>query len=107
MNGRIPDKFIILHHAKLDLYSIFSGWNGSYMDADTWRRSSPIKEIIKHEDYFEAKTSSSTYILRLERLGYTNYMAAIFQDHKSEESGVNVIDDIKSFEELVKKFIEK
>lgn len=67
--GITPDSWVIVEivHGAETFQKILAGWSGGYLDGDSWRMSSPIKEmhIDVDLDYITAVThSGSKYTLR-------------------------------------------
>lgn len=72
--GITPDAWVILeiNHNGEQFQKILAGWSGSYLYGDSWRMSSPIKELdVKiNSKWITAVTESgSTYNLRKEYQG--------------------------------------
>ena len=46
-SGITPDSWVILevNHEDEQFQKILAGWSGGYLDGDSWRLSSPIKEM--------------------------------------------------------------
>ena len=84
-----PDSWVILevNHEGDQFQRILSGWSGSYLYGDSWRMSSPIKELnIKvNQDFFTATTDSgSTYQLFKSRQGLRMSNAGIYNELKEK-----------------------
>lgn len=85
--GITPDAWVVLeiNHEGEQFQKILAGWSGSYLYGDSWRMSSPIKEISKDEDYIVAKTESgSAYILRNNYQGLRMSIAGIYNQLKEK-----------------------
>jgi hypothetical protein len=87
--GIAPDSWVILevNHEGEQFQKILSGWSGGYLDGDSWRLSSPIKEInIKvNQDYFTVDTDSgSRYTLWKSRQGLRMSNAGIWNELKEK-----------------------
>ena len=87
--GITPDNWVILevNHEGKQFQKILSGWSGSYLYGDSWRLSSPIKEInIKvNQDFFIVDTeSSSRYTLFKGRQGLRMSNAGIYNQLKEK-----------------------
>lgn len=85
--GMFPDRWVILEiqdpvHPGMPPYKkILSGIQGGYLGSDTWRMSSPIDTIEKHEKYLHVKTrSGSSYSLGNSRYGFTSLTSGVFDD---------------------------
>jgi len=94
--GITPDAWVIIeiqdpiHPGMPPLQKILSGWSGGYLYGDSWRMSSPIKQLdIKiEEDFFTVETSSgSVYTLwksrqelRMSNAGIYNQLKEKFGD---------------------------
>jgi hypothetical protein len=82
-----PNKWIILKIKDNDTinltYHILSGWSGGYLDGDSWRLSTNIKEIIEEEDKFIIKTESgSDYTCNKNSEGFTGLMSHVLEQQK-------------------------
>jgi len=87
--GIIPDSWVIIevNHEGEQFQKIIAGWSGGYLDGDSWRMSSPIKEInIKvNQDYFTVDTQSgSSYTLFKSRQGLRMSNAGIYNQLKEK-----------------------
>ena len=90
--GITPDAWVILevNHKGEQFQKILSGWSGGYLDGDSWRMSSRIKEInIKvNQDFFTVDTESgsrytlfkSRQELRMSNAGIYNQLKERFGD---------------------------
>jgi hypothetical protein len=83
-----PDSWVIVeYNGSKQFQRILSGWSGSYLYGDSWRMSSPIKELnIKvNQDFFTATTDSgSTYQLFKSRQGLRMSNAGIYNELKEK-----------------------
>jgi len=89
--GITPDSWVIIevNHEGEQFQKILSGWSGGYLDGDSWRMSSPIKEInIKvNQDFFTVDTDSgSRYTLFKSRQGLRMSNAGIYNQLKEKFS---------------------
>jgi hypothetical protein len=87
--GITPDAWVILevNHEGKQFQKILSGWSGSYLYGDSWRMSSPIKELnIKvNQDFFTVETDSgSVYNLRKQYQGLRMSNAGIYNQLKEK-----------------------
>ena len=86
--GITPDSWVIVEYNGSNQFQrILSGWSGSYLYGDSWRMSSPIKELnIKvNQDFFTATTDSgSTYRLFKSRQGLRMSNAGIYNELKEK-----------------------
>lgn len=87
--GIIPDNWVIIevNHKGKQFQKILSGWSGSYLYGDSWRMSSPIKEInIKvNQDFFTVDTDSgSKYTLFKNRQGLRMSNSGIYNELKEK-----------------------
>jgi len=85
--GLAPDAWVIIevNHNGEQFQKVLAGWSGSYLYGDSWRMSSPIKElrIDVDSDCAEAKTlSGSQYVLIKSRQGLRMANAGIWNDLK-------------------------
>ena len=92
--GIRPDSWIILeiNHKGEQFQKVLAGWSGSYLYGDSWRMSSPIKEmhIDIDSDYITVETDSgSQYTLHKERQGLRMSNAGVYNQLK-ERFGDNV-----------------
>ena len=87
--GITPDAWVIveIHHEGEQFQKIIAGWSGSYLYGDSWRMSSPIKElnIDIDKDYHTAITDSgSTYRLYKDYQGLRMSNAGIYNQLKEK-----------------------
>ena len=85
--GITPDSWVIIevNHEGEQFQKILSGWSGGYLDGDSWRMSSPIKEmnINIDQDYITVETDSgSVYNLHKEYQGLRMSNAGIYNQLK-------------------------
>lgn len=85
--GITPDNWVIIevNHNGEQFQKILSGWSGGYLYGDSWRMSSPIKQLdIKiNQDFFTVETSSgSVYTLWKSRQGLRMSNAGIYNQLK-------------------------
>ena len=82
-----PDRWVILKvkQAEKDEFKVvLAGWNGSYTGSDSWKRSSPIKDIVEDDEKFTATTSSGNqYVLHKSRRGWTSMMGQVYNNMTS------------------------
>ena len=90
--GITPDSWVILEvsHEGETFRKILAGWSGSYLYGDSWRMSSPIKEVNKSDSEFYATVatnSGSVYNLyyqanglRMSNAGVYNQLTEKFGD---------------------------
>lgn len=90
-HGITPDAWVIIkYNGNEQFQKILAGWSGSYLYGDSWRMSSPIKELYIDidKDYITATTDSgSVYTLfrqyqglRMSNLGIYNELKEKFKD---------------------------
>lgn len=91
--GITPDAWVIIeiqdpiHPGMPPMQKILSGWSGSYLYGDSWRMSSPIKQLdIKvNQDFFTVETESgSCYTLWKSRQGLRMSNAGIYNELKEK-----------------------
>jgi hypothetical protein len=86
--GITPDAWVIIeYNGNKKFQKIIAGWSGSYLYGDSWRMSSPIKEININidQDYFTVETDSgSCYTLFKSRQGLRNSNAGIYNELKEK-----------------------
>jgi hypothetical protein len=90
--GITPDSWVILevNHEGKQFQKILSGWSGGYLDGDSWRMSSPIKDmhIDVDKDYITVETANGSVYnlpkvyqgLRMSIAGTYNELKAKFGD---------------------------
>ena len=81
--GITPDSWVILevNHEGEQFQKILSGWSGGYLDGETWRLSSPIKELninIDSEWITAITETGSTYKLLTKSQGLRMSNAGIY-----------------------------
>ena len=91
--GITPDAWVIIeiqdliHPGMPPRQKILSGWSGGYLYGDSWRMSSPIKEINidVEQDYITVETDSgSAYNLHKESQGLRMSNAGIWNELKEK-----------------------
>ena len=87
--GITPDSWVIIevNHEGEQFQKVLAGWSGSYLYGDSWRMSSPIKEmhIDIDSDYIIVETDSgSTYNLLKESQGLRMSIAGIYNQLKEK-----------------------
>ena len=87
--GITPDAWVIIEVKTPagQFQKILAGWSGGYLYGNSWRMSSPMKELnIKtHEDYFTVDTESgSRYTLWKSRQGLRMSNAGIYNELKEK-----------------------
>lgn len=92
--GIFPDNWVLLeiNHNGEQFQKILAGWSGSYLYGDSWRMSSPIKEIdVKNNSKWITATteSGSTYNLSKPHQGLRMSIAGVYNELK-EKFGDNV-----------------
>jgi len=85
--GILPDSWVIIEivHGAETIQKILAGWSGGYLDGDSWRMSSPIKQldIDVSSKYIIAHTESgSVYTLYRESQGLRMSNAGIWNELK-------------------------
>ena len=88
-SGITPDSWVIVevNHEGEQFQKILSGWSGGYLDGDSWRLSSPIREINidMNKDYFTVDTASgSRYTLYKSYQGLRMSNAGIYNQLKEQ-----------------------
>jgi hypothetical protein len=81
MSTHTPDRWVIVEIAYPDMTfrRVLGGWGGGYLDADEWRMSSPIVEIVDAGDFWEVRNESGgTYRCRKGGEGFTGLSAQIY-----------------------------
>lgn len=91
-SGITPDSWVIIevNHQGEQFQKILSGWSGGYLDGDSWRLSSSIKEmnIDINKDYITVDTDSgsrynlykSNQGMRMSNAGIWNQLKERFGD---------------------------
>jgi hypothetical protein len=87
--GITPDNWVIIevNHEGEQFQKILAGWGGSYLYGDSWRMSSPIKEmnINIEKDYIVVETDSgSVYNLHKDRQELRMSNAGIYNELKEK-----------------------
>ena len=87
--GITPDSWVIIevNYEGEQFQKILSGWSGGYLYGDSWRMSSPVKEInIKvNQDFFTVDTESgSRYTLFKSRQGLHMSNSGIYNELKEQ-----------------------
>jgi len=91
-SGITPDSWVIIeiNHEGKQFQKILSGWSGGYLDGNSWRLSSPIREINIdiNKDYITVDTDSGSQYtlyksyqgLRMSNAGIYNQLKERFGD---------------------------
>ena len=87
--GIFPDNWVLLeiNHNGEQFQKILAGWSGSYLYGDSWRMSSPIKELdVKNNSKWITATteSGSTYNLSKPHQGLRMSIAGVYNDLKEK-----------------------
>jgi hypothetical protein len=86
--GIFPDNWVILeiNHNGEQFQKILAGWSGSYLYGDSWRMSSPIKELDKaNSKWITVVTESgSTYNLSKPHQGLRMSIAGVYNELKEK-----------------------
>jgi len=87
--GISPNTWVIIevNHEGKQFQKILSGWSGGYLDGDSWRMSSPIKNLeidIDSEWIIATTESGSTYRLLKESQGLRMSNAGIWNKLKEK-----------------------
>ena len=88
-DGITPNSWVILevNYEGEQFQKILCGWSGGYLDGDSWRMSSPIKELnidIDSEWITAITETGSTYNLLKESQGLRMSNAGIYNRLKEE-----------------------
>lgn len=71
-----PDKWVIIKTP--ECHKIFACWRGGYLDGDSWRCSSAIKDVREDGDWlYFGGFSGSTYICNKKTYGASSYGASV------------------------------
>ena len=88
MSNYSPDKWVIAvfnRGTDKEVSKVMGGWSGGYLDGDSWRISSGIKEVEKDGDYYNIiNHSGSVYRCHKEMNDMTPYMAQVYGDFKKK-----------------------
>jgi hypothetical protein len=94
-----PDAWVIIEIKTpqgIQFQKILAGWSGGYLYGDSWRMSSPVKELnIKiNQDFFTVETESgSTYTLWKSRQGLRMSIAGIYKELQEQfKDAVEIIE---------------
>jgi len=87
--GIVPNSWVIIevNHEGKQFQKILSGWSGGYLYGDSWRMSSPIKNLeidIDSEWIIATTESGSTYRLLKESQGLRMSNAGIWNQLKEK-----------------------
>lgn len=95
-----PDRWLIVRFKKDNqtIYKVLGGWSGGYLDGDSWRLNSGIKNIEEDGDYYLFKGfSGSVYKCHKKSYGANSVMSFIF---KQEEENKDIIKVFKNYDEF-------
>lgn len=97
-----PDRWVILKLPN-NYYKVFATWFGGYLDGDSWRLNSGIKDIQQDdENYFFIGFSGSVYKCGKENYGTAtsftvNVLNKILEQAKGEIQLLENVDDWSDF----------
>ena len=89
MSTYTPDKWVLINIkvGEESIQKVLGGWYGGYLNGDSWRLNSGVKETIDHGEYFEFKGySGSSYICYKHSQGMSSYMNQIYEAMSSKKS---------------------
>lgn len=106
-----PNKWVILELTDSEndksVYKILAGWTGGYLDGDSWRLSSGLKNIEKENEYYLMYNhSGSIYKCHKKSKGLTVFSAAIYQEIKNNCEKSNIKVKIVTIDEFNKKNVD-
>lgn len=100
MSEYTPDRWVILEvdTGAEKFKRALSGWYGGYLDGNSWRFSSVIKEIVETKDGYTFTTESgSHYTLRNSCYGLSGLTASILnrimKDAEGTQTKVRILED--------------
>ena len=108
MTDVFPDKWVVLKITRGDEvgYKVLAGWKGSYLEGDSWRLNSGVKDIDANGNHFLFYGySGSVYICHKDRYGFTTQTAGIYnmmaENHHVPLTTVDLMPEETSWMELV------
>lgn len=96
----IPDKWVLLEisNETESIQKIFAGWVGGFGGSDSWKLSSGIVKVVKHDTYYEFHNhSGSIYKCNKNSIGMTGYMTSIYSNLKNnfgENTSLKILDSV-------------
>lgn len=96
-----PDRWVVVELAEKDekVQKVFCGNYGGYGGSDTWKLSSAIEEVIKHDKYIEFRNNSgSVYKCYYNSYGMSGYMHSVFQSLESKQTEDLTIKIVEEYE---------
>ena len=106
MSSYVPDKWVVLYHPEHDVHTILAGWSGGYLDGDSWRRSTALKYVVEHDEYYEVHNESgSVYECNKNAYGTTGLTAQILGATEGRlqalerETAVQLVESLQKEEE--------
>ena len=95
----IPDNWVVLKIP--DGFKVFATWAGGYLDGDSWRLNSGIKEVEEDEDnYYFIGFSGSCYMCHKKRYGVAASYGQSVLDKILDTKKVELMDEQTNFMEL-------
>ena len=99
-----PDKWVIVKISTEEhgtIYKVLGGWQGGYLDGDSWRISSGLEKVEKSGDYYLMHNfSGSVYKCHKNMVGLTVMTSGIISKLKEvEDTKVDII-TVEEFEEI-------
>ena len=103
----IPDKWLIMKidNTETIFYKVFASWSGSFLNGDSWKINSGIKDVLEDEKSWDIiGYSSSIYSCGKGKYGITVYGSSVLDDmlKKAPEGFVTVLDEDSAVEILNK-----
>jgi hypothetical protein len=93
-----PDRWVCIEITLDDITTrhILGGWWGGYLDGDSWRMSSSIRQVTVHDNHYQVdNVSGSRYICYKTQHGFTGLSASVLENlKKQKETIVNIVHDI-------------
>ena len=93
MREYTPDRWVLLELTQGDksIRRVLAGWQGGYLDGDSWKINSGVESVEEVGDYFLFHGySGSVYKCHKLAEGFTNTMSGVFTDLEKQ-----VTDEIK------------
>jgi hypothetical protein len=81
MSEYAPDYWVVVEisDGNTTVLRVLASWVGGYTTGDSWKLSSTVDKVVKHEDFFEFTNSSgSTYFCRAEGYRLTTLAFSVY-----------------------------
>ena len=95
MSEYTPDRWVVLKmpYPSETIHKVFSGWYGGYLDGDSWRLNSGIKNVTNDKNgtlHFYGY-SGNVVIVHPSTYGLSGYMAQVLASFEQQLEGIELL----------------